>query len=495
MTTIFVTRHAGARDWLARRGHAVDRITDELTDADLATLGPGDIVIGTLPVALAAAVCARGAQYLNLVIPAVPRELRGQELDADMLTRLGARIEAFEVWPGEGVTIAASEVHVGIVSAEPLGNLIPALIDRPTRFVALASDTARRSGQHERLRAALESEGIACEVLPLPEDGPGLRTRATELAAAFSEGGAALNATGGTKPMSLALTDAFRRRGRPVFYCDTGRRVRLDLNSGTETPLAPVLTMRTALLAQGAVVRSIESESADWLGYAHRRAELAQWLVSYFPALEALFDELDTMGKAALDARGENLRDAEQPFPSGSTFTGPQAAKRREALGRMAVAGLIEQRADNTRLKFRSAEAARWLRGRWFECWAWKVAQAARPQQCFAGVQVNWQGTATRQLGANEFDLVLLHANRMLVGECKTGKFGRDTAEHEQDVLNTLESLGRHAAGVLGLRIVLSARRLGEAAHDRAQRYGIVLLDGERVREFGERVEKWVSGH
>lgn len=101
MSTVFVTRHPGARDWLARHGHSVDRTVDELTAADIAALSPGDTIIGTLPVALAAAVCARGARYFNLVIPSVPRELRGQELDADMLEQLGTRIEAFDIRAGE----------------------------------------------------------------------------------------------------------------------------------------------------------------------------------------------------------------------------------------------------------------------------------------------------------------------------------------------------------------------------------------------------------
>lgn len=57
----------------------------------------GDTVIGTLPVHLAAQVCARGAAYLHLVL-AAPRA-RGRELSAQELLALGATLQPFHVQP------------------------------------------------------------------------------------------------------------------------------------------------------------------------------------------------------------------------------------------------------------------------------------------------------------------------------------------------------------------------------------------------------------
>ena len=62
----------------------------------LDSLCPGDVVAGTLPVNLAAEVCARGARYLNLSLD-LPLHARGRELDAEDMHRYGARLEEYTV--------------------------------------------------------------------------------------------------------------------------------------------------------------------------------------------------------------------------------------------------------------------------------------------------------------------------------------------------------------------------------------------------------------
>ncbi len=91
--TFFVTRHAGAVEWAARQGVAVDRTVAHL---DLAEVRRGDVVIGTLPVHLAAEVCESGARYLHLVLD-LPPEQRGLELTAEEMARCGPRLVEYRV--------------------------------------------------------------------------------------------------------------------------------------------------------------------------------------------------------------------------------------------------------------------------------------------------------------------------------------------------------------------------------------------------------------
>ena len=93
MTVHFVTRHPGAREWAERQGFRVDVHTRHL---DVAAIERGDVVLGTLPVNLAAAVQARGARYLHLSLD-IPADLRGHELSAVQMAQAGARLEEYRV--------------------------------------------------------------------------------------------------------------------------------------------------------------------------------------------------------------------------------------------------------------------------------------------------------------------------------------------------------------------------------------------------------------
>ncbi len=93
MTIWFITRHPGALDWAQRQGIACDR---HVVHLDPQEIGTGDTVIGSLPVNLAAEVCAHGAEYWNLSLRLEPAD-RGRELSANDLERCGAVIERFDI--------------------------------------------------------------------------------------------------------------------------------------------------------------------------------------------------------------------------------------------------------------------------------------------------------------------------------------------------------------------------------------------------------------
>ena len=95
MTIWFVSRHEGALQWMRQSGVAFDHHVPHL---DPAQVQPGDIVIGTLPVSLAAQVCERGAAYWHLSLE-MPAEARGRELSADELARMGASLQRYSISP------------------------------------------------------------------------------------------------------------------------------------------------------------------------------------------------------------------------------------------------------------------------------------------------------------------------------------------------------------------------------------------------------------
>jgi len=93
MTTYLITRHEGAKQWVEEEGISVDAQLDHL---EIDQVRPGDVVLGSLPVNLAAEVCARGGRYFHLSLE-LPYEARGRELTAEDMRRFGARLEEFWV--------------------------------------------------------------------------------------------------------------------------------------------------------------------------------------------------------------------------------------------------------------------------------------------------------------------------------------------------------------------------------------------------------------
>lgn len=93
MKTYFISRHPGAVEWAARQGFGD---AETVSHFDPAIVVRGDKVIGTLPVHLAAEVCARGGEYWHLVM-SLPAEARGKELTADDMDSFGACIQKFKI--------------------------------------------------------------------------------------------------------------------------------------------------------------------------------------------------------------------------------------------------------------------------------------------------------------------------------------------------------------------------------------------------------------
>jgi len=93
MSTFFITRHPGAREWAAQEGITVDFLFDHL---DPEIIRSGDVVIGSLPVNLAAEVCSRGGHYWHLSLN-IPAMRRGFELSAEEMRAFNARLEEYFV--------------------------------------------------------------------------------------------------------------------------------------------------------------------------------------------------------------------------------------------------------------------------------------------------------------------------------------------------------------------------------------------------------------
>lgn len=117
-----------------------------------------------------------------------------------------------------------TSAHLCLVSAQPTPNLTPVLdpaVAPRKVFLLVSPDMTQRA---DWLEAVIRPRGIVVERWPV--DNPwaidAIRDSVLNLLAAQSDlvdrREIALNATGGTKPMSIAAYDAFRTLDLPIFY-------------------------------------------------------------------------------------------------------------------------------------------------------------------------------------------------------------------------------------------------------------------------------------
>jgi putative CRISPR-associated protein, VVA1548 family len=93
MTTWFISRHPGAIEWVKQQNIQINRFESHL---DTSLVQADDVVIGTLPIHLAAEVCQKGAKFYFLSINVTP-EQRGTELTCKQLTEQQCLIQPFMV--------------------------------------------------------------------------------------------------------------------------------------------------------------------------------------------------------------------------------------------------------------------------------------------------------------------------------------------------------------------------------------------------------------
>lgn len=83
-----VSRHAAAKAFLEAAGFPGAIFAEHL---DIARIGAGDIVAGTLPAHLVAEVCQAGGRYFHLVLDLSPAA-RGRDLSLEEMRKAGAKL-------------------------------------------------------------------------------------------------------------------------------------------------------------------------------------------------------------------------------------------------------------------------------------------------------------------------------------------------------------------------------------------------------------------
>lgn len=524
---IFVTRHRGAVTWAAEESVKARKV--EMENFEPSTVMPGDIVLGTLPVHIAAQVNARGGHYWHLTMD-VPIEFRGSELSADQMRAFGARLEEFRV-QGLGLRVSSqaehvvtaltpAKIHLCIATGQTLPNFLP-LVALPWEKVVIfasrgmAEQTKRLVWLVNFLSAAHGMQGSRCEIVSMPDrlDWESLRTFAVEQASRFiDEGPIDFNITGGSKLMTLAFNDAFRSLARQI-YCSTQDESIdiIDTVHQSSVVLPPDLLDVDLYLAAQGFQRAGKGGSPEFEIIKDREsltislALCAQELTAAFfcgnvelgvsPNSYSRINYKTTSLLSLLHAIGAEAKSARQRNKVFEPLVRINYAKNtilyKDVLKAFQSHGLIIDlrfepavRPDDMDIsfKFSNEDAAIYMGGGYLEEYVLLCLESlGLPKTHFAGgvgIGVIEKNSPKVSDELNELDAVAVWRNRLLVIECKAGV--QLTTGKDQDILNKLDQLKDNVGGAMGKAWLVSSRIVNTPdVMQRAKLHGIEIAHGK----------------
>ncbi|WP_370554980.1 Card1-like endonuclease domain-containing protein [Edwardsiella tarda] len=383
-------------------------------------------------------------------------------------------------------------LHLNLVSEQLIPNMIPTFADSNCVGVIIISGDDALQQQAQRLAAM-----YAAREIPVLAHIQGqssfllseLKQQAQDVLQLLQREHAdkywVLNATCGTKPMALAFTSAFNQYNAQhpnkmpalIIYTDSQNKQIAVLNDNREfmLPYHSVMTLEELLAANGfMLVSAIQSDNdADVLA----RAELTHYLgVQFATRCQSMLGGLQYLATQALQNFPDTAQQKIPSIPYGSYV---------ELYHTLESAGLVQWKHDSQVLTFTSEEACRYLAGRWLEELTYLEAQKCGFEEVAMSVEGVWGDEGTRQRALrsstwergknNEFDVLIRHNNQLLTIECKAKNWhtSDQTEQNEvsshQDVMHKLDNLGRKLGGLYGRNMLISARKLTPAMHERAQ--------------------------
>lgn len=389
--------------------------------------------------------------------------------------------------------------YLCIASGQNLANLIPAIMLRPEVIYIVSSQAMQDQAEQLEvcIRRCLPESKVVMRNKLSDTSFEEMQYKAIEIESEILDNTSTTrlvyNSTGGNKLMSTAFSDTLATH--EICYADTQHDCLLYLKPEyRKQAFSNELDVEIYLMANGLITRRAESDSDAWQDKALARKSLSYWLAKHCQTLGTLLSKLNRLVNESVHQEG---REKVLKTSSCHIDTAPKGMWE-ETLDKLEHFGLID-REDSQTFRFQNLAAAEYVGGKWLEEYAWLVASNLNVHDVRCGLQVTTSKHHKDNI-RNELDCVLCHHNRLLVIECKTGRFG-NMEQKDSDVLYKLSSLGTLAGGTFGKQLLLSAQLLDHTTatdkqvknRSRADTMSITPLDGDRVIELERVIKHWMK--
>ncbi|MGZ8905929.1 MAG: Card1-like endonuclease domain-containing protein [Methylobacter sp.] len=374
-------------------------------------------------------------------------------------------------------------IHLVLVSAQAVPNITPILDDnfKPGKVVMLVSPDMRHRA--DWLESVIKKHGVTTERWPItdPWDIEHIRDRVLDLLGNQPEGSIALNATGGTKPMSIAAYEAFRILEQPIFYVhpEQDRIIWMYPPKQESRTLAHRIKLPEFMQAYGATI----TQQGSKLGVPKSYRELTEALISRIDDYEK---PLRTLNYYAALAESRLMAE----------FKGSEANddKLQELIGLFQEAGVLAL--DRKGLVFPDEDARFFVNGGWLEhhvygmCLNLKIKHGIQD----IGRSIQVERLHKNHAVKNEIDVAFLKDNRLHLIECKTKVFAGPHPAHGEGAqtlykLDTLKDLG----GLQARTMLVSFTQPRPHDLQRAGDLGIAVCCHRNLFNLKDHLQAWIK--
>ena len=374
------------------------------------------------------------------------------------------------------------DTHLILVSAQAVPNITPVMDERfkPKNVVLLVSpDMANRAEWLEQIYIKRGIKSRRC-LIKDAWDIEHISQIVLDLLTEYEDGRLALNATGGTKPMSIAAYEVFRDLHQPVFYVhpEQDRVIWLHPSKQAGQDLADRIKLPEFLQAYGATVTA----QGEAFGVPADDRELTEEIITRIAYYSKALGTLNYLAQQATGALKVELN--------------PQQTKD------YILADLIHLFAKHKRLSlekntlvFPSEEARFYVNGGWLEQHVWGVCLNIKIESGIQdiGRSVQVERQHQNQPVKNELDITFLKDNRLYLIECKTKRFtGKDQASGA-DTLYKLDTLKDLLGGLQAKAMLISFTPPNKYDVQRAGDLRIALCSYQELPKLKEKLLTWVK--
>lgn len=377
------------------------------------------------------------------------------------------------------------KAHLVLVSAQAVPNFTPILDERfkPEEVIMLVTDDMRIFS--ESLERIYQPRGVKVSRWPIndPWDIEHIRHRIEALLVTKKNTDISLNATGGTKPMSIAAYEVFRENNLDIFYVHPEQDTLIWMYpKRPSVDLADRIKLKEYLFAYGADKVKVQNKK----GVDSSMRELSDELVSNIQRYESALSSLNYFAATADNPRLISA-EIDKSFNGNYDFW--------DLVDLFRQAELLHRQGD--RLRFPDKNARFLVNGGWLELYAYtcclNLKKTSGIQDVSHSVEVSRkQG---RNVVLNELDVALLKDNKLYVIECKTKRFSGNGKKHSKaaDVLYKLDSITGILGGLYAKSMLVSYKKLQQHHRDRAKELEIELCCFQDLQFLQERIEKWTG--